>query len=335
MGAVSTGAVCAEADRDVMVVLLRPVPTAALLAETIVRVKSELLAGGFEVTVADSPASELVPDVRSLKQLAARTKPPSATLAIFGELDDGQADLWVVDRITGRTVIRRVEVDSSDRPISEVLAIRVQELLRATLVEVSVEESRPSPPEPPAVVVKPSGGEGTPILPWQFGMEAGGSVFGGAGGFGTAGAPLVRVRFAVDETFWLRLGALGFGNQPPLVAYYASASVSQSIVLLEGMARFRTRRRLQPSLSLGLGAERVAVDVSTLSPYRGHQAARWYFATDVGAGLAARVSTHWEAQLEGHVLIAAPRPEVRFLGKTFAQAGLPTFLATLTLAGGR
>lgn len=332
------GPAWAQVDRDVMVVLLRPTPTAPLFAEALVRIKSELSAGGFDVTVADSPASELVPDARTLKSLAARARPPSATIAIFGELDQGEGELWVVDRITGRSVVRRVEVETSpDRPISEVLAIRAQELLRATLVEVSVGEPRPQPaePEPSAIVAKQPAAVGSPISPWQLGIEAGGSVFGGAGGFGTAGAPVVRVRFAIDDTFWLRLGGLGFGSEPRLVAQYASAQVSQTLVLLEGVARFRTRRRVQPSLSFGMGGERVAVDAVADSPYRGHRNARWYFATDVGAGLAVRLSAHWEAQIEGHVWVALPRPEVRFLGRSFAQAGFPTFLATLTVAGGR
>jgi hypothetical protein len=328
----------AQVDRDVMVVLLRPVPTEALLAESIVRIKSELLVGDFAVTVADTPAGELVPDARVLKRLAARTKPPSATVAIFGDLGEGKAELWVVDRITGRSVIRMVEVEtSSDRPISEVLAIRVQELLRATLVEVSVEETRPQPPEPesPTIAARRPEAAETPIVPWQFGIEAGGSVFGGTGGFGTAGAPVVRLGFALNETFWLRLGAMGFGTKPRLGGGYASASLSQSLILLEGEARFRTRRKVQPSVSIGIGSERVAVDGSANFPYHGRSDARWYFAGDIGAGVATRLSPHWEARLEGHAMIALPRPEVRFAGKTFAQAGVPTFLATLTLAGGR
>src|SRR5512147_1005568 len=61
VGAGHARAVMAEVERDVMVVLLRPVPTEPLLAESIVRIKSELLAGDFEVVVVDTPASELVP----------------------------------------------------------------------------------------------------------------------------------------------------------------------------------------------------------------------------------------------------------------------------------
>jgi hypothetical protein len=217
-----------------------------------------------------------------------------------------------------------------------VLAIRVQELLRATLVEVLVEENRPPPPapEPQAAPVAVERQPVAPILPWRFGIEAGGSVFGGAGGFGTAAAPVARLRFAIDEMFWLRVGALGLGTEPRLVADYASASISQSLVLLEGAAWFRVRRSVRPTVSLGVGGERVAVEGSTNLPYRGQQNARWFFVADAGAGLAVRLSPHWEAQLEGHMLVATPRPVVRFLGTEFARAGLPTFLATLTLAGG-
>jgi len=336
-GIVFAPRVRSQSDRDVLVVLLRPVPTSDLLAEAIVRIKSELLAGGFPVTVTDSPAAKLVPEPRVLKGLAAQVKPPSVTLAIFGNLDEGRAELWVVDRITGKSAIRRVQVEtSSDRPISEVLAIRVQELLRATLVEVLVEENRPPPPapEPQAAPVAVERQPVAPILPWRFGIEAGGSVFGGAGGFGTAAAPVARLRFAIDEIFWLRFGALGLGTEPRLVADYASASISQSLVLLEGAAWFRVRRSVRPTVSLGVGGERVAVEGSTNLPYRGQQNARWFFVADAGAGLAVRLSPHWEAQLEGHMLVATPRPVVRFLGTEFARAGLPTFLATLTLAGG-
>lgn len=327
-------------------VLLRPVPTGEVLAEAIVRIKSELLAGGFQVDVTDVPAPTWVPDPRMLKDVAARVKAASATLAvigIFGDLQQDQAELWVVERVAGKAVIRRVEVEtSSDRPISEVLAIRVQELMRARLVEVSVEEKHPAPPpaearaEPPAalaaVAVEPA--VATPILPWRFGVELGASAFGGSGGFGTAAAPVIRLRFAVDEVFWVRLGALGLGTRPDLVADYASATVSQGIVLLEGAAWLRGRRSLRPGFFLGVGSQRVAVEGSANLPYRAEQNARWYFAADAGVGLALRLTAHWEAQLEGHVLMAAPRPVVRFLGSEVAHAGLPTLLAVLTLAGG-
>jgi hypothetical protein len=88
-------------------------------------------------------------------------------------------------------------------------------------------------------------------------------------------------------------------------------------------------------ISLGLGAERVAVEGSTSSPsYQGAHNARWFAAGDIGAGVSLRLGAHWEMLLEAHALFAAPRPAVRFFDVEVARAGQPTLLAILTLAGG-
>jgi hypothetical protein len=328
----------AQTDRAVTVVLLRPSPAQDLVSEAIVRIKSELSAGGFQVAVTDVPATRLAAEPSFLKEWAARVKRPSATLAVFGELGQAKAELWVVDRITGDSAVRTVEVQTSaDRPISEVLAIRAQEILRAMLVEVQVEESRPAPPAPPRVVsakATPEHNPVVPILPWRFGVELGASAFGGSGGLGTSAAPVARLRLALDERFWVRLSAIGLGTRPPTRAASGSATVSQSFVLLECSAWFRRGRALRPTVSLGIGAERFAVDGSAKLPYRGEQNASWFFAADAGVGLSLRLGRHWEIQLETHALVAAPRPWVQLYETVGARAGQPTLLAVLSLAGG-
>jgi hypothetical protein len=54
----------ASADQGVPVLLLRRVPADEILTEAILRIKSELVAGGFQVAVADSDGAE--PDPRAL-----------------------------------------------------------------------------------------------------------------------------------------------------------------------------------------------------------------------------------------------------------------------------
>jgi hypothetical protein len=323
----------ADADRDVNVILLRPVPTRLLFAEAIVRIKSELAAGGFKVTVTDAPAELLLPEARALKQWASQTVAPSATIAVFGDLDEGSAELWIVDRLTNKTAIHRVQVDTSaDRPISEVLAIRAEELLRASLVEVQVEGKRgmssaqPRPEVTHATV--------SPLPSWRFAVEAGASAFGGAGGLGPAVAPAVRLRLALGDRLWLRLTGLGFGTEPQVHRDTRSASVAESVLLAEAVAWFRQPGSVRPMVSLGLGAERFAVTGSGPLPYQGEQNARWFFAADAGAGFAVRLGLHWEMQVEAHALVPLPRPTVRFVDDEVAQAGQPTLLMVLTLAGG-
>ena len=331
----------ARAEQRVLVLLLRPVPTSEILAETILRIKSELTTGGFEVAVVDSEGAQPGPDLRALMERSGQGLAPSATIGIFGNLEQGPAELWVVDRITGKTVVRRLEVQAtSDRRISEVLAIRAQELLRASLVELLLETSRPAPAgtaAPPAQVqrwVKQA--VESPLAPWTLALEVGAATLGGWGGVGPALAPAARLRGAIDERFWVRLTALGLGTRPTIQTDIGTASVSQSLLLLEGAVWLRPRRHVRPLLSLGVGAERIAVDGTANPglPYQGERNARWFAAGDVGAGFALRVHAHWELLLEAHALFTAPRPAVRFFDVEAARTGQPTLMAILTLAGG-
>ena len=323
----------ARAEEQVQVLLLRRVPADPIYSEAILRIKSELLAGGFQVAVADSDGAEA--DPRALMERAGRAQSPSATIAIDGDLNKGTAELWVVDRISNMTMIRRLEVQASpDQPISEVLAIRVQELLRASLVELGVEEDRP-PAAPPLQIHRPvKAAVGSSMAPWTFGLELGASTFGGWGGIGPTMAPVARLRMSMDERFWVRLTALGLGTRPRVGTNTRSASVSQNLLLLECAAWLRPRRLVRPLLSLGVGAERVAVEGTASAPYQGERNARWFAAADVGAGIALRLRANWEVQLEVHALFAAPRPAIRFFDVEAARAGQPTWLAILTLAGG-
>lgn len=333
----ASSALClARAQEQALVLLLRRVPADAIVSEALVRIKSELEVGGFLVEVADSDAAEA--DPRALMERAGRAQSPSATIAIFGDLHSGTADLWVVDRMSTMTVIRRLEVQASaDQPISEVLAIRAQELLRASLVESRVEENRPEPPVVPPRrpihrLVKRA--VESSLAPWTLGIEVGASTFGGWGGIGPTLAPAARLRLAMDERFWVRLTALGLGTRPQVGTALGTARVSQNLLLLECAAWLRPGRLLRPLVSLGAGAQRVAVEGTSSMPYQGERSARWFVAADLGAGLALRLQAHLEVQLEVHALFTVPRPAIRFFDVDAARAGQPMLLAILTLAGG-
>jgi hypothetical protein len=241
----------ARAQDQVQVLLLRRIPADAIFSEALLRIQSELVAGGFQVAVVDSDGADA--DPRALMERAGRAKSPSATVAIFGDLHKGSAELWVVDRISNMTVIRRLEVQASpDQPIAEVLAIRAQELLRASLVEFNVEEDRPAPPAPPPRIplpVKPA--VESSLAPWTFGLELGASAFKGWVGIGPTVAPAARLRMAMDEHFWVRVTAVGLGTRPRVGTDARSASVSQNLLLLECAAWLRPRRSVRPMFSLG------------------------------------------------------------------------------------
>ncbi len=323
----------------VLVLLLRPLPTSDTLAETILRIKSELRAGGFDVAIEDIQADAIPADRRSFLERSGEGLAPSATLGVFGDLDRGPAEMWIADRISGKTIIRRIEVQvTSDRRLSEVVAIRAQEILRASLVEWLLQRdgrsSAPAPSPPTQVESSAERPVPGPAMHWRMALEAGAAVLGGLGGVGASVAPTARLRVGLSERFALRLTGLGLGTRPVVTNLTRSARVGQTLLLVEGVARWRSGKVVRPILSVGAGAERVAVEGRADPPYHGESNARWFVAGDAGAGVAVRLHPHWELQIEAHALFTTPRPAVSFFDIEAARTGQPTLMAIMSLAGG-
>ncbi len=320
-----------------LVLLLRPLPTSDTRTEAILRIKSELRAGGFDVAIEDIQADAIPSDPRGLVEHAGAGLAPSATLGVFGDLDRGPVEMWLADRITGKSLVRRIEVEvTSDRRISEVLAIRAQEILRASLVEHLLEHGR-SPaaaPAPPEVGSSVEQAVRQPPAHWRMAAEAGGAALGGLGGVGVSIAPTLRLRVGLSERFALRLTGLGFGTRPLVTNGTSSARVGQSLLLVEGVARWRSGKIVRPMLTVGAGTERIAVEGSADAPHHGESHARWFVAGDAGAGFAVRLHTHWELQIEAHAIFTTPRPAVHFFDIEAARTGQPTLMAIVSLAGG-
>ncbi len=330
----------ADTEPPVLVLLLRPVPTSDKLTEAILRIKSELRAGGFDVAIKDIQADAIPADPRGLVQRSGEGLAPSATLGIFGDLDRGPVEMWVADRINGKSAIRRIEVEvTSDRRISEVVAIRAREILHASLVEGLLVRDGRSPataPAPPKIESSVGQAVNRPATHWRMALEAGGTALGGFGGVGASLAPTVRFRVGLSERLALRLTGLGFGTRPLVTSgtKSMSARVGQSLLLVEGVARWRSGKVVRPMLSVGAGAERIAVEGRADAPDHGENNARWFVAGDAGAGVAVRLHPHWELQIEAHALFTTPRPAVHFLDIEAARAGQPTLMAIVSLAGG-
>lgn len=116
----------------VLVLLLRPVPASEVLSEAILRIKSELTAGGFEVAVADSESADQAPDPRALMERAGQALAPSATIGIFGNLEQG--DYVAVDSFPnatpGWTVATWVQIASTNVGIGDATVISTEDVFK-------------------------------------------------------------------------------------------------------------------------------------------------------------------------------------------------------------
>ena len=325
------------------VILLRPPAAPAAVNEALVRLQAELSVEGFDAEVVEVG---LEPDVRGSLEKVAPTMAATALVAVVASGDPASADLWVVDRMTGKTVVRRVHADPRlPARIAEVLSIRAVELLRASFLELAI-SSRPSPdvvatPLPSAPVVTRFATETLEEPDWTWAVEAGGGGMGAIQGpSGTTTLlgeflPVARVQRAFGRRLCARLTFAGLGTQAHVGLPGGYANVSQTIVLAEALVRFRRGRRLEPVLSLGAGVLRLYAEGHETAPYLGGTDWRAAAAVDAGVGLRFPLRPRRvEMGVELHAFVAEPYPVVRFFQTEVARAGRPSLLASVTLLGG-
>jgi hypothetical protein len=315
-----------------LVVLVRPSAKSEIVSEVITRIRGELIADGFEVSVVDAPPGS---DPASVLARADQQTGAAATLGLFLHRDANAADLWVVDRLTNKTVVRSVEMTKSPAAsVPEVLARRSVELLRASLLEILVDAqkrplARPAPREQASRWVAQA------LEPRQssWGVEAGAQLLAGFGGVGAAVMPVGRVRVVLSPRFVARLTVSGLGTRPRVETAEGTATVSQEIGLLELVGEVAPQSWLRPSLSFGAGAYHIGVAGTATSPYAGFDGNRFVFAADAGAGLALSLTSAFALSLEGHAILVTPYPVIRFLEVETATIQNPLLSGVLTLVG--
>jgi len=315
-----------------LVVLVRPSAESAVVGEAITRIRGELIADGFDVSIIDAP---LGADPASVLGRAEQQTGAAATLGLFLRADASAAELWVIDRLTNKTVVRSVEMTKS--PVAsapEVLARRSVELLRASLLEILVDAQK-RPADKPAPRAQASRWVAQALEPRRsnWGVEAGAQVLAGFGGVGSAVMPVGRVRVVLSERFAARLTVSGLGTRPRVDTAEGTATVSQEIGLLEWIGEISPRSWLKPSVSLGAGAYHIGVAGNAAWPYAGLDGGRFVFAADAGAGLALSLTSSFALSLEGHATVVTPRPVIRFLEVETAEIRSPLLSGALTLVG--
>ena len=330
------------------VVLVRPPTPSAMAAEATVRVRGELVAAGFDVQVIDAPAGE---DIRTALEEAATGPEVEAVVAILGDERKPEAkknsakdsaELWVIDRVTGKTVVRRVDTDPNSARAAEMLSIRALELLRASFLEVALggppRTPKVAPPPPPPVEVSRWTREALQEadrneLNWA--VEAGAYVRGSLDGIPASVVPLLRLERRLGTFFMLRLTAAGLGSPARVYGDSGYADVDHRIGLLELVLRFRSGKGIQPFLSVGGGVLSVTVagyPSPTAKVYDPSTAPSRSATANVGAGLRFPIQRRFEVAIEVQAEVAGPYPTVSIAKQEVAREGIPTLVGSLTLA---
>lgn len=317
------------------VIVLHPTTASSALRRSLARIRNELSADQFQVILADSnPATDPAAVIEGVREDSAG----GTVLAVFGDPDTGVAELCVVQRSGRRMAVRRstVTVDDPER-MPEALSARALELLRASALELAIDgegtRRKRAAPEPDRTIEEAA----HPVAPvppagdLAVAVEMGVGILHSLDGPPPAVIPVGRIRVRVWSWISARVTAAGLGTRPRVDSRYGSATVSQSLALLELAGGFRSGKRVRLSASLGAGALDVSVAGVGAGRYEGRDSQRWSAAFGGGLGVTVAIGSRAALATELQALVATPHPFVRFVDAAVATVGYPSLLLTATL----
>ncbi|MCC6556983.1 MAG: hypothetical protein IT372_28865 [Polyangiaceae bacterium] len=341
------------------VVILRAASDDAILVEAATRLTAELRAAGFEVVTRErtalepagagsEPAGAAPGDLRASMERAAHDSGAFAAASISRSAGGAAADLWIVDRVTGKTVIRTVGGDGASTP--SIIAVRAVELLQASLLEATA-RARATAPVPrdiarfaapaPSAVPAPAPAR-LPLLA-GFGMEGAVAFLQSTGAIGPAIGPALRVSLGAPMgapaspgsarsagALAARLTLAGPALAPALEGRFGTVSVRQELAALEIVYEL-PGGPIVPILSAGAGAYHLHAEGAPSPPLRAAAGDVWAVLAGAGAGLALRIGDRAAVIVDVNAFVTQPRPAVELAGEPLGTAGRPTFAAFLGL----
>lgn len=244
-------------------------------------------------------------------------------------------EVWLTDRVTGKTVIREYALEGSPRS-DDAVALGAVELLRASLLELSTPAStKPETPAPEEARQLSA----SVVAPPRVSVFVGGAgllVGGGAGpSLGLDASADIRVTEAFGGQFNVRLAGL-FGLTSSRVSSGSDVATltSTSAGVLVGWSR-PLFAALSLDAAVGGAAMLLAARGASLVVTRNVDATAW-----TGGLWAVASVTYWfvpgvGARLQVGALGAVLPVEVRFAGDTVARWGLPLMSGAVGLVVAR
>lgn len=304
-----------------------------------VRIAAELRALHFEVVQVEAPEG---PPSREPLESAARQN--NAVAAVRLVPSGAGVEVWIVDRVTGKTVLREIVSDQARSAAAESdIALRVMELLRASLMELNAPRPPPGEVEPPPPVreLVRSTPATMPVQaappampsPVSLSLHAGGGAMAHAGTLAPTG--LVSVGLSVRPLPWIgpsalvlipvteevlrgpegtakvRMGLIGVGAESVL----SPRGSAWSMTVSAGVSLFWMSTTGD---STGRFLRDTSLEVFTAAPY-----------LRAGARFAVVPRLHLRADLLGGVTVQ--EPVVRFAGREVAAFGAAFVVPSLAV----
>jgi len=320
-----TGLARAEAARVALVHAERP---DALEQRTLTRLRAELAAAGFEVADVvrsqgtDREAAEIDPKLGGV----------FATIVIAPRSPDA-ADVWVADRITGKTLVRRVEGGAERGDVAAVLAVRAVELLQASLLEAVGHAPRreqaamaPMPPDVSAWMQK-----SLPRTRSAFALEVGVGLIHSFDAIPPAIVPAFGLSYRLFAPLSLRLRASAPAFPADLETPYGTIAVHQDLASIDLVYAPTLGGPIRPLAMLGAGIYHLGVVGTAAPPYEGQRGNVFSAMYDAGVGARFPLGPQVSLVADLRLLYVAPKPVVRAAGLPFGEIRRPSLLGAITV----
>jgi hypothetical protein len=326
LGLVASAAL-AHAELRYQVVLLKPPVTDDVTSDALARVRGELTAAGFEVSMLPQDAAL---DVRTALETVGRELDPIAAFAIVRAPTGNTAEIWVCDRIAGKSVIQSVRLDVAGTPgepsRSVVLAVQAVELLKASLAQYWLASQRRA--SPPAGAGGGTPAASTTAVTAGLGVEAAVGVLDNAGAVSPVWQPIVRASYGSAGGWAGRITVAGLGSDAELRAPEGSAQIRQMFGLVELLRGFRAGRHVQPIVSAGAGVYRARVTGVGAPNFDGSRSDTWSALAVIGAGLIVPVVSRVALVADAQVGVTWPDNLIRLNFVDAGRLGRPSLLAS-------
>lgn len=303
------------------VVVLQPEPNDPVLAQALLRLENELRAAGFEVTKGPGP------DHDPRWELEHASNPDTLVTITLRRAEGEEAvDLWVLDRLSGKTLIRRIHVPLDEPNAPTVLAVRTTELIRASLLEVTAQPASNSAPHAPVPSVVQNWMKPPSELFSGFQFQIGATTLYSYG-LGAAFMPSIRVGFPSVGPLSVRALAASTVVAGSSVSSDGRADYDQQMFGVEALAAAGRTHTWVPFASLGAGAYHVrTAGQSTSTPYSNSEASAWALYGDAGLGLAFRTSESLTLIADLHAILLLPRERVMIGSTSAGLVGAPSWM---------
>jgi hypothetical protein len=318
------------------VVLAQPSAPDEVVAEVATRVRAELAAAAFEVVIVTLPPGA---NPRDQVEAASLEPRPIATLAIVRLEGRPAVDVWVYDRLTEKTSVKRLDLGKrADAENTSALAIHAVELLRASLLETRTRSRAAASarvvPREVGDWVERAVAPPTTLLEGRT-IAVAGAVLHSFRGVGPAFAPAVRISLGSPEGLAGRFSFVGPAFGASLEGPKGTAFVRQELAMIE-IVYAPSRRWLSPMISIGAGGYHLYTSGKPSDPRNQPSTDDvWSALVDAGLGLGAKLGAGAALSLEVHAFFTEPAARVGIgdgrddtpIGPT----GRPSFIASLGL----